>query len=135
MALDFETIVIKAIPFYVSMLCKVVNGSLRALCMCTKCIVLILKQVINKITHSSLNLFENKIANKSKNHWLDKTWPSVYLFGVAEDFTLMLFVCFRFLFVFFVLFFLCLFKIKTVVPSKTVKHEFSLILMLCWSIK
>lgn len=43
MALDFETIVIKAMPFYVSMLCKVVNGSLRALCMCTKCIVLIFK--------------------------------------------------------------------------------------------
>lgn len=109
MALDFETIVTKAIPFYVSMLCKVVNGSLRALCMCTKCIVLILKQVINKITHSSLNLFENKIANKSKNHWLDKTWPSVYLFGVAEDFTLMLFVFFRFLFVLFFGFFFCVY--------------------------
>lgn len=40
MALDFETTVIKAIPFDVSMLCKVVNGSLRALCMC---IVLIFK--------------------------------------------------------------------------------------------
>lgn len=43
MALDFETIIIKAIPFYVSMLYKVVNGSLRALCMCTKCIVLTFK--------------------------------------------------------------------------------------------
>lgn len=41
-----------------------------------------------------------------------------------------IFVCFVFLG-----FFLCLFKIKTVVPSKTVKYEFLLILMLCWSIQ